>query len=166
MLAIEVLRSKISSPEELQKKIVLWRFKDQTIVFTNGCFDILHQGHIDYLAKASDEADRLVVGVNSDDSVKMLNKGPERPIQDQDSRALLIASLHFVDAVVIFNEDTPLQLIKSIQPDVLVKGSDYQLYEIVGHDVVLKNGGEVKQIDFLEGFSTSTIIQKIKDDES
>jgi len=166
MQAIEVIKSKICSKEGLRKKIHLWKFKSQSIVFTNGCFDILHQGHIDYLAKASDEANRLIVGVNSDESVKRLNKGPERPIQDQYSRALIIASLHFVDAVLIFNEDTPFELVKSIQPDVLVKGSDYQIQEIVGNDVVQKNGGDVKRIDFLEGFSTSKIIQKIKDNES
>ena len=165
MKALDVIKNKILTKEELIKKSALWRFKSNSIGFTNGCFDILHQGHIDYLSKAADKANRLIVGVNSDDSVRSLQKGPERPIQDEWSRAMLIASLHFVDAVVIFNEETPFELIKAVQPEVLVKGSDYQLEEIVGHDIVLKSGGQVERIDFLEGFSTSGIINKIKSDE-
>ena len=130
-------------------------------MFTNGCFDLLHQGHIDYLSKASDLGKHLVVGVNSDDSVRQLGKGSNRPLQDQYSRALIIAALHFVDLVLIFNEDTPERLIKEVRPDVLVKGSDYTIDQIIGADYVLEQGGEVKTIDFLNGYSTSNIVKKI-----
>lgn len=139
-----------------------WRLKSQKIVFTNGCFDILHQGHIDYLSKAADLGDKLIIGLNTDSSIKMQQKGPERPIQDENSRAILLAALGFTDAIVFFSEETPLSLIKLIKPDVLVKGSDYTVENIVGSDMVLKNGGEVKTIDFLKGFSTSKIVEKIK----
>jgi rfaE bifunctional protein nucleotidyltransferase chain/domain len=135
--------------------------KNKKIVFTNGCFDILHKGHVDYLAKAADLGDVLVLGLNTDESVSRL-KGPHRPIQDEQSRMLIMASLSFVDAVVLFNEPTPLKLIELVQPDVLVKGSDYNIEQIVGYNVVKAKGGEVKTIDFLAGYSTSAIEKKIK----
>ena len=128
--------------------------------WTNGCFDILHQGHVDYLSKAADLGTKLVVGVNTDDSVKRLGKDKNRPIQDEQSRAILIAALHFVDAVIIFDEDTPLELIRVVKPDVLVKGSDYEIHEIVGKELVKERGGEILTIQFLEGFSTTKIIDK------
>jgi rfaE bifunctional protein nucleotidyltransferase chain/domain len=159
---LDIVQSRIYTSEALDLALPVWRFKDHKIVFTNGCFDILHRGHIDYLSKAADCGTFLIVGVNSDDSVRRLNKGPARPLQDQDSRALMIASLHFVGAVVIFDEDTPYELISCIQPDVLVKGSDYRIDQIAGHDIVQAKGGEVKLIDFLEGYSTSSIEKKIK----
>ena len=141
-----------------------------TIVFTNGCFDIIHRGHIDYLAKASDLGGKLIVGINSDASVKRLGKSNSRPLQDEQTRALIIASLHFVSGVIIFDEETPLELIKLVNPHVLVKGADYDANEknkeskkyIVGSDSVKANGGEVRTIEFLEGFSTTAIENKIK----
>jgi D-glycero-beta-D-manno-heptose 1-phosphate adenylyltransferase len=131
------------------------------IVFTNGCFDLLHLGHIDYLSKASEYGDILVVGLNTDNSVKRL-KGNHRPIQDENSRAHILASLFFVDYVVLFDDDTPYNLIDKIKPHVLIKGSDYRKEEIVGYDIVKKNGGDVCTIDFLEGYSSSLIEKKIK----
>ena len=162
MKALEIIRNKIIQREQLQWLLNQWGFKDEKVVFTNGCFDILHQGHIDYLSKAADLGTKLIVGVNSDHSVKQLDKGSNRPLQDQDSRALIIAALHFVSAVVIFDEDTPLDLITFIRPSVLVKGSDYQISEIVGHEVVQAYGGTVTTIDFLPGYSTTNIISKVK----
>lgn len=161
MTSIDYIRKKIFSQDELKYTLAYWHFKQYKIVFTNGCFDILHKGHIDYLSKASDLGDVLIIGLNSDNSVKRL-KGEERPLQDQDSRALLLASLVFVDAVVSFSEDTPYNLIKKVQPDILVKGGDYKPEEIVGYDIVKERNGKVVTIDFLEGFSTSIIAEKIR----
>jgi rfaE bifunctional protein nucleotidyltransferase chain/domain len=158
----EFIQSKIYKCEDLQRVIAIWKFKDRKVVFTNGCFDILHKGHVSYLAQAADLGDNLIVGLNSDASVKKLNKGPERPIQDQDSRALILASLHLVSAVIIFDEETPAELIKLVQPDVLVKGGDWKPEQIVGYDTVKARGGEVISIDFLPGYSTTAIEQKIK----
>ena len=160
---LEVIKAKIKTKETIVKEIAAWRLKDRKIVFTNGCFDILHLGHIDYLSKAADFGHALIVGVNSDDSVRRLRKGDSRPIQDEISRSMMIASLHVVAAVVVFNEDTPYDLIKLIQPDVLVKGADYKIEDIAGHDIVLARGGEVKLIDYLEGYSTSGIEKKIRE---
>lgn len=150
--------------EELKQKIVMKEFflenrPKKRIVFTNGCFDILHLGHVEYLAKAKDMGDLLIVGLNTDDSVKRL-KGPSRPINPENARAHVLAALQFVDYVVLFNEDTPYQLIKAISPDVLVKGGDYIINEIVGADLVSENGGEVKVIPLTEGFSTSKIVNE------
>lgn len=147
-----------------------WKKQGQTIVFTNGCFDLLHRGHIEYLAQTADFADKLVVGVNSDRSVRALGKGNTRPLQDENSRALIIAALEFVDAVVIFDEDTPFELISKVRPKVLVKGGDYDPNVsdpsnpkfIVGSDIVKANGGQVEVIQFVEGYSTSRIEEKIK----
>lgn len=144
------------------KAVVLqWKQAGKKVVFTNGCFDILHLGHVDYLEKARELGDKLVLGLNTDDSVSRF-KGPERPIQSQNSRAHVLASLQFIDLVVFFNEDTPLNLISELAPDVLVKGSDYLAENIVGADVVKRNGGVVKTIDFVPGYSTSKIVEKIK----
>ncbi len=132
------------------------------MVFTNGCFDILHQGHIQYLAQAAGLGDFLVIGLNSDPSVQRL-KGKNRPVQDQHTRALILASLRFVDFVVIFEEDTPDILIKTLMPDVLVKGGDYKPEDIVGFDTVTGNGGKVLCLDFLPGHSSTRIIEKLKD---
>lgn len=159
---LEFIKSKIYKWEDLSRAIAIWKFKDRKIVFTNGCFDILHQGHVTYLAQAAELGDNLIVGLNSDASVKKLNKGANRPIQDQDSRALILASLHLVSAVILFDEDTPAELIKLVQPDVLVKGGDWKPEQIVGYDTVKARGGEVISIDFLPGFSTTAIEQKIK----
>ncbi|MFW6020057.1 MAG: D-glycero-beta-D-manno-heptose 1-phosphate adenylyltransferase [Bacteroidales bacterium] len=131
------------------------------MVFSNGCFDILHYGHVDYLSKAADFGDFLLLGLNSDDSVRRL-KGKNRPLNPQNSRALLLAAMQFVDYVVLFDEDTPYELIKAVQPDVLVKGKDYEAKDIVGYDIVKANGGEVKTIELVEGYSTSGIIEHIQ----
>lgn len=155
------LKSKIVSSEEAATMIDIWHYMGLKVVFTNGCFDILHYGHVNYLSRAANLGSRMVVGVNSDASVRKL-KGETRPVQDEMSRAHLLASLFFVDAVVIFNEETPYELIKTLQPDVLVKGSDYSIDKIVGADIVLERGGKVETMDFVEGYSTSSIIKKIK----
>jgi rfaE bifunctional protein nucleotidyltransferase chain/domain len=161
MTNLEIINSKICTLETLNYKLHVWRFKDQKIVFTNGCFDILHQGHVDYLSKAADLGNALIVGLNSDSSTRNL-KGPNRPINDEHSRAIIIASLHFVDAVVLFDEPTPYNLINFIQPDVLVKGADYTIEQIAGSDIVLTKGGKVITIELLPGFSTSAIEARIK----
>ncbi len=158
---MERSESKINSVAEATTQIKKWKAKGEKIVFTNGCFDLMHLGHVDYLEKARFLGDRLVVGLNTDDSVSRF-KGPSRPIQDQHSRARVLAALQFIDLVVFFNEDTPLNLISTLLPDVLVKGSDYLAENIVGADVVKKNGGVVKTIDFVPGYSTTRIIEKIK----
>lgn len=137
-----------------------WREENKEIVFTNGCFDLVHRGHLDYLSKAAGLGDKLVVGLNTDSSVRRL-KGVSRPIVDEYSRAFLLASLRFVDAVMLFNEDTPYNLIKTVQPDILVKGGDYQIKDIVGADIVKAKGGKIITLDFLPCFSTSAMIEKI-----
>ena len=163
MKATEIIASKIfENAQALNPLLARWKQAGNSVVFTNGCFDLLHRGHIDSLAKASELGDRLIVGLNADVSVKLL-KGQTRPLIDQHSRALLLASLLMVDAVVIFDQVTPYELIRSIQPNVLVKGSEYQIEEIVGYDIVLASGGRVERIDLTDGFSTSELIQKIKD---
>lgn len=158
---LKVIKSKILTSENLSSRLAYWRFYSQKIVFTNGCFDILHAGHIDYLAKASNLGDEMIIGLNSDASVRRL-KGNDRPILDEYSRSVILASLHFVSGVIIFDEDTPYELIKQVKPDILVKASDYQAEEIVGYDIVKASGGEVITIDFLQGYSTTGIINKIK----
>jgi D-glycero-beta-D-manno-heptose 1-phosphate adenylyltransferase len=144
-----------------EEKLSKWRKYATKLVFTNGCFDLLHPGHIDYLSRAADLGDVLIVGLNTDASVRRL-KGVGRPVNDQYARAILLASLGFVDAVVYFDDDTPFSLIEAILPDVLVKGGDYKEAEIVGSDIVKAKNGKVVAIDFLEGYSTSAIIQKIR----
>lgn len=158
---MEKATTKIKSREDAQAQVKAWQAKGDTVVFTNGCFDLLHLGHVDYLEKARELGDRLAIGLNTDDSVNRF-KGPERPLQDQDSRARILASLQFVDLVVFFNEDTPFDLISALIPNVLVKGSDYLAENIVGADVVKKAGGVVKTIDFVPGYSTTRIVEKIK----
>ena len=157
----DLIAQKIFSGAAIQQQIARWRLSSKTVAFTNGVFDILHQGHIFSLSEAAKEAAYLVVGVNSDASVKRL-KGESRPVNDQESRALLLASLAIVDAVVIFDEDTPLQLICSIMPDVLVKGGDYTVEQVAGAKEVLANGGRVVINPILQGFSTTEIIQQIQ----
>ncbi len=141
-----------------------WKKEGEKIVFSNGCFDILHQGHIVYLAKAAELGTKLIIGLNSDDSVRRL-KGKNRPICREEERALVLAALEFVDAVILFEEDTPYNLIKTVQPDILVKGADYKPEDIVGYDIVKNKGGEVKTIALEEGFSTTNVVDKIKKTE-
>lgn len=147
--------------KEAENTLSLWRFKDDKIVFTNGCFDILHKGHIEYLAKAASLGTKLVIGLNTDASVKRL-KGDSRPVNDENARALLLASLVFVDKVILFDTDTPRDLIDFVQPDVLVKGGDYKPEEIVGYDIVKAKGGEIVTLNFVEGYSTTSLIEKMK----
>ena len=161
MNQISRLQSKILSFEALKILLKKWRDENEKIIFTNGCFDLLHLGHVDYLAKARDLGGRLVVGLNSDVSIKRL-KGLSRPINNEQSRAALLAGMTYVDAVVLFDEETPINLISEVMPAVLVKGGDYKIKEIVGHEMVLNNGGEVCAIDFVEGYSGSELIKKIK----
>jgi len=158
---LSIIKSKIITLNELLPLRNIWRFQDKKVVFTNGCFDLLHLGHIDYLAKAADLGQKLVVGLNSDRSTAAI-KGPHRPITDEISRSHLLAALFFIDAVVLFDEETPLKLIEAVMPDVLVKGADYTLDKIVGADSVLAGGGEVKTINYLEGYSTTAIEAKIR----
>ena len=156
----EIIKSKIVTKETLKNLLNIWKFKDNKIVFTNGCFDLIHRGHIEYIAKAANLGDILIIGVNTDKSTKKL-KGNKRPLQDEYSRALILSSLHFVNNVILFDEDTPYELIKFIQPDILVKGSNYKAEEIIGSDIVKAKGGEIITIDFIEGFSTTNIIKDI-----
>lgn len=153
-------KSKILTLLQAEKIRKEWQNNNEKVVFTNGCFDIIHRGHIDYLNKAQELGTKLVVGVNSDNSVKKL-KGNTRPIQDEISRAEIIASLACTDVVIIFDEETPINLIKTLKPDFLVKGSDYNAEEIVGYEIVSQNEGKVVLIDFLKGYSTSNIVKKI-----
>jgi len=154
------IKSKIFTIDNLLEKVKLWKSNNEKIVFTNGCFDIIHQGHIDYLSKAADLGNHLIIGVNTDRSVSAI-KGEHRPIQDEYSRLTILAAMEFVDAVILFDEDTPIELISTVIPSVLVKGSDYKATDIVGYDIVTQNGGKVETIDFLEGFSTSGIEKRI-----
>lgn len=140
----------------------IWRMKGDRIVFTNGCFDILHRGHVEYLQEAAALGDRLIIGLNSDASVRRLGKAADRPLNDQDSRAKVLAALRLVDAVVIFDQDTPLELINAIGPDVLVKGGDWKPEDIVGSDVVRKQGGDVRALRLVDGFSTTALVEKIR----
>ncbi|MBE9469538.1 MAG: D-glycero-beta-D-manno-heptose 1-phosphate adenylyltransferase [Bacteroidetes bacterium] len=157
---LELIKSKIIDKVNLKTMLPLWKFKNDKIAFTNGCFDIIHRGHIEYLAKAASCGDKLIIGLNTDESVRRL-KGETRPLQDEYSRALVLASLSFVDNVILFNEDTPYELIKFIQPDILIKGSDYKPEDIVGYDIVKDKHGKVITIDFIDGYSTTNIIKKI-----
>ena len=167
------IQSKIvRQKENLNYTLNQWRFKKKKIVFTNGCFDILHRGHVEYLAKAAELGDKLIIGLNTDSSVRRL-KGENRPVNNEEARAILLSSLIFTDKIILFEEigrascrerveeDTPLQLINFIQPDVLVKGSDYQPEEIAGYDIVKTKGGEVITIELTKGFSTTSILKKI-----
>ena len=163
MKHLEIIKNKILSPEELRSIMEVKQLEGKTFAFSNGCFDLVHQGHIDYLSKSRDLADYLVIGLNTDSSVRRL-KGPRRPINDQYSRALMLASFLFIDYVVMFDEDTPYNLIKTLQPDVLIKGSDYKVEDIVGYDIVTERGGKVVTLDFIPGFSTTLIEKRIREE--
>jgi len=167
---LKTVKDKIFSKTTLLAEIKTWKSDNQKVVFTNGVFDLLHRGHIEYLAQTADFGDKFIVAVNADASVKRLDKGDSRPLQDEDSRALIIAALGFVDAVVIFDADTPFTIISEIIPDVLIKGGDYDVNctdttdkkYIVGSDVVNQHGGTVNVIQFVKGYSTTKIEEKIK----
>ncbi|PAW93716.1 D-glycero-beta-D-manno-heptose 1-phosphate adenylyltransferase [Mucilaginibacter sp. MD40] len=157
----KTLLDKITTLPALQANIARWKQAGEKVVFTNGVFDLLHLGHITYLSKAAELGDKLIIGLNTDASVKRL-KGESRPINDQNNRAALLASLFFVDAVVLFEDDTPRDLIAQLLPDVLVKGADYTVEQIAGAKEVLANGGEVKTITLVDGYSSTSIINRIK----
>lgn len=156
---LEKIQNKILNKDNLAEWVAECRAKGSKIVFSNGCFDILHRGHVEYLAKAADFGDEMLIGLNTDASVKRL-KGSSRPINDEYARAIVLSGLEFVSAVVLFDEDTPYNLIKAVQPDVLVKGSDYKPEDIVGYDIVTAKGGRVETIDFVDGYSTTRTIEK------
>ncbi|MDD2411605.1 MAG: D-glycero-beta-D-manno-heptose 1-phosphate adenylyltransferase [Bacteroidales bacterium] len=160
----QTIINRIFTADSISQKLAYWQFKGKKIVFTNGCFDVLHLGHVEYLSKAAELGDILIIGLNSDASVKRL-KGANRPINPEHARAFILASLRFVDAVIFFDEDTPYNLIKLIQPDILVKGNDYKPEDIVGYDIVSAKGGEVKTVELVEGFSSSLIIEKMKSEK-
>lgn len=165
---LDYINEKIVSVEEAKRRMSMWHMKNDVVCFTNGCFDILHLGHITYLAKAASLGKRLIVAVNSDDSVRLLNKAPNRPINNEQARMLVVAALGCVDLVVVFNEQTPFELITELLPDILIKGADYDAEEtdnkhpkyIIGSDVVKANGGKVETISFVEGYSTTAILSK------
>lgn len=156
------LSEKIVTKDSLKDLLHEWNSQKKQIVFTNGCFDILHRGHVEYLCHSKDLGDKLILGLNSDASVKRLGKSPERPINSEDTRALILAGLECVDAIILFNEDTPYELIDFVQPDVLVKGNDYKAEDIVGFDIVNAKGGKVVTIQLVDGFSTTKLIEKLK----
>ena len=154
------IENKIMSMENAKIQIKKWQNNDEKVVFTNGCFDVLHAGHIKYLFKAKSLGDHLVIGLNTDNSVRIL-KGKNRPLQDEQDRALILAALEAVDLVILFDENTPLEIITFLKPDILVKGSDYTIDNIVGAKEIVQWGGKVETIEFVNGKSTSLIIEKI-----
>ena len=170
MSRLSYLKNKIVSTEEATRIVNGWKMKGENVVFTNGCFDILHQGHVVYLAKAAELGDRLVIGLNSDASIKKQNKGAERPINQQEAREIVLGALGFVDLIVLFEDDTPINLIELLNPNTLVKGADYDPDEtditskkyIVGSDFVRQHNGQVAVIELEEGFSTTNLINKMK----
>ncbi len=159
------VKKHIHSLSSLEKLVQQWHREAKKIVFTNGCFDLVHPGHLDYLSKAADLGDVLIVGLNTDASVRRL-KGPDRPVVDENGRAFLIASLRFVDAVVLFDEPTQYHLIQLVQPDVVVKGKVYKAEEVVGYDIVTARGGTVQTLDLVPGYSTTLLIQKLLRNET
>ena len=160
MSQFNTLKNKIFSLENLKIQVPKWKASGEKVVFTNGCFDLVHQGHIEVLARTADLGTKLIIGLNSDSSIQKL-KGENRPIIQQQSRAILLASFSFVDAVVLFSEDTPINLISTLLPDILAKGGDYKIETIVGHKIVQENGGKVILVPFVDGFSSTAIIEKI-----
>lgn len=170
MSRLSFLENKIVGLEHAKQLVEQWRLKSNKVVFTNGCFDILHKGHVTYLAKSAELGDKLIVALNTDRSVKEQEKGEDRPVNSETSRAIVLAALGFVDLIIFFDDKTPIKEIEFLLPDILVKGADYDPYEtdssskkyIVGSDIVRKNGGEVKVIDLVEGFSTTSIVERLK----
>ena len=157
------LKAKIFNIKDLSKIINEWRLNGDKIVFTNGCFDLIHLGHLEILARSADLGDKLIVGINSDMSIKKI-KGNSRPIIEEDSRAKQLAAIEFIDAVILFNEDTPYNLINILKPDVLTKGGDYKKNDIIGNELINKEQGEVVIIPLTQGYSTTSILEKIKNE--
>ena len=160
MQNLEIITGKIIDESSLQRTLAVWRFRGKKIVFTNGCFDLIHLGHVEYLSSAKDLGDILIIGLNTDASVQRL-KGHGRPVNPEHARAMVLAALHFVDAVVTVDEDTPENLIRNVMPDVLVKGGDYKAEEVIGYNIVTAKGGKVEIIPLTAGFSTTSILRKI-----
>ncbi len=158
---LESLKNKIIDRDALKTLVSKIKQEQKSIIFSNGCFDLVHRGHVEYLAQASNLADVFILGLNTDNSIRRL-KGSQRPLQDEYARAILMSGFSFIDYVVLFDEDTPYELISEIIPDILVKGNDYKAEEVVGYDIVTQNGGAVKTIPLVEGYSTSNIVEKIK----
>ena len=163
MKNLKILKDKIISSGLILNKVKAWKKNNQKIVFTNGCFDIIHLGHIELLAKAGDLGDKLIIGINSDSSIKSL-KGEERPVFDEKSRSMIIAALNFVDAVVVFEELTPLEIIKKIHPEIIVKGGDYNEDDVVGKDFISNYDGSVIILPLTKGFSSTSILNKIRNE--
>ena len=157
------LKAKIFNIKDLSKILNEWRLNGDKIVFTNGCFDLIHLGHLEILARSADLGDKLIVGINSDMSIKKI-KGNSRPIIEEDSRAKQLAAIEFIDAVILFNEDTPYNLINILKPDVLTKGGDYKKNDIIGNELINKELGEVVIIPLTQGYSTTSILEKIKNE--
>lgn len=157
---LDKLTNKIYSLKTLKKKVVKWKREGKKIVFTNGCFDLVHRGHIEVLAKTADLGDKLIIGINTDKSIREL-KGKNRPIIDEESRSILLSALEFVDAIILFNDPTPINLISLLQPDILAKGGDYKIEDIIGSNTVIENGGQVRIVPLTIGFSTTNIVDKI-----
>lgn len=160
MNILHKIQSKIVTQSEATRIVKEWQNSGNSVVFTNGCFDIVHKGHVFYLHKARELGNKMVLGLNSDSSVKNI-KGENRPVKEQESRALTLAAFECVDLIVLFDEDTPFNVIKELQPNILVKGKDYNENEIVGADIVKKNGGKVITIDLEDGYSSSNYIEKL-----
>lgn len=166
----DYLGAKIVSLHEAKQQIEIWKLSSKKVIFTNGCFDILHKGHVTYLAQTAEHGNRLIIGLNTDASVKRQGKGDDRPVNDENARATVLAALSFVDLIVLFDDDTPIDLIRELKPNVLAKGADYDPEEmdsssekyIVGSDLVRANGGEVIAIPLVDGFSTTGILDKLK----
>ena len=161
MKNIDYIKEKCYNLSNINQKINEWRNNNQKIIFTNGCFDILHQGHIELLSNCADLGDKLIIGLNSDESIKKI-KGENRPINNEKSRKILLGALKFVDAIIVFSEETPKNLIQIIKPDILVKGGDYKISNIVGHDIVKENGGKVVIFPLVKNYSSTNIIDKIR----
>ena len=161
--SLKKINNKIFLEKDLKIKLDSWRQKGEKIVFTNGCFDLIHLGHIEVLARSADLGDRLIIGVNTDISIKNI-KGENRPIIEEDSRVKQLAALEFVDAVILFNESTPNKIINHIKPDIITKGGDYKTEEVVGYETVIENNGRVVIIPLTQGFSTTSILNKIKNE--
>ena len=166
----DYLGAKIVTLHEAKKQIEIWKLSSKKVVFTNGCFDILHKGHVTYLAQTAEQGNRLIIGLNTDASVKRQGKDDDRPINDEGARAAVLAAMSFVDLIVLFDKDTPIDLIRELKPNVLAKGADYDPDEtdsnsmkyIVGSDIVRANGGEVVAIPLVDGYSTTNILSKLK----
>ena len=160
---VNKLKAKIFNIKDLSEILNKWRLNGDKIVFTNGCFDLIHLGHLEILARSADLGNKLIVGINSDMSIKKI-KGNSRPIIEEDSRAKQLAAIEFIDAVILFNEDTPYDLINILKPDVLTKGGDYKKNDIVGNQLINKEQGEVVIIPLTQGYSTTSILEKIKNE--